>query len=401
MALHFDPAIGLTVDDTTAVRADIEAQWKAAFKKDENTPELNTEPETPAGQLIDGMTALVAEKDSEILRLSNMFNPNTATGMFQDALGKIYFLERHVAEPTLVTCQCAGLQGTIIPYGAVVQDVNGYNYYNTIVSAISASGQCESVFRCGEYGAIETEPNSVTKIITVIPGWDSVNNAAAGVPGRDVESQTEFEQRRVDSVAKNAHGLAEAVEGTVYNISGVIACRIEQNRSNTSVEKLGVTIPGHSVYLSVYGGEPAEIAMAMHRKLDAGCGTAGNTKITIEDETNGSPQVYYYEIPETTPCAVKVAIEETNSTAATIADDIKNAILDNFNGQTAEYARVKMGDTLYASRFYKSVINAGVSNLTSIEIAYPANAAFGDKAAIPLDQMPTLAADNITVIVEG
>ena len=117
--ITFDSETGLVAQDTAVIRQNIAQQWKDAFNVSENTPELNTEAETPAGQLIDGQTALVAEKDAEILRMANNFNPETATGVAQDALGKIYFLERQIAEPTYVTCQCKGLQGTIIPYGAL------------------------------------------------------------------------------------------------------------------------------------------------------------------------------------------------------------------------------------------------------------------------------------------
>ena len=56
MAVIFDDSKGMTVQDGAEVREAIATDWKEAFKIDENTPELNTEPETPAGQLIDGMT---------------------------------------------------------------------------------------------------------------------------------------------------------------------------------------------------------------------------------------------------------------------------------------------------------------------------------------------------------
>ena len=237
MAVTFNPQTGLVAEDTAVIRQRIATQWKNAFNVNAETPELNTEAETPAGQVIDGQAALISEKDGEILHLGNSFNPETATGVAQDALAKIYFLERQVAEPTLVTCQCVGLQGTMIPYGAVVEDVNGYQYYNTTPQTIPASGTANCVFRNAEYGPIEVGANAVTRIITVIPGWDSVNNSAAGVTGRDMETQSEFEQRRRESVAKNSHGLAESVGGTVGNLSGVLACHIEQNRGDTAIHR--------------------------------------------------------------------------------------------------------------------------------------------------------------------
>ena len=128
MALTFDPQTGMAAEDTQAIRERRAAAWKDAFRAAGNETTLNTDPETPAGQLVDGETALISQKDSELLVIANGFDPKTATGIFQDALGAIYFISRHVAEPTVVTCQCRGLQGTTIPAGAVIQDVNGNNY---------------------------------------------------------------------------------------------------------------------------------------------------------------------------------------------------------------------------------------------------------------------------------
>jgi len=396
--ITFDPTTGLVAEDTAVIRQRVAQQWKNAFNVSAETPELNTEAETPAGQLIDGQTALIAEKDAEILRMGNNFNPQTATGVAQDALAKIYFLERQVAEPTLVTCQCKGLQGTIIPYGAVVQDVNGNTFYNIVPSTIPASGEVSTVFRCSVYGPIEVGAEAVNKIITVIPGWDSVSNMAAGVTGRDRETQSEFENRRAASVAKNSHGLAESVGGTVGNLRGVVAYGIEQNRSDYSVIKSGVTIPPHSIYLSVYGGEQADIGLAIHNKLDAGCGTTGNTSVIVTDETNGVENEYFYEIPQTVNTKIRVTIERTNETPSNIAELIRSAIINNFNG-LSEYERVKMGDTVYVSRFYADVINVGAINLKSIEIAYPSTASYGDVAEIPLNKMPVISA-NLIVVTE-
>ena len=94
--LHFDPATGFYADDTETVRAAVAADWVAAFHKDGQV-DLNTDPETPAGQLIDSQTAAVTEKDTELLYLCDQFDPAKNEGIFQDAIAKIYFLSRKAA----------------------------------------------------------------------------------------------------------------------------------------------------------------------------------------------------------------------------------------------------------------------------------------------------------------
>ena len=394
MAVIFDDNKGMTVQDGAEVREAIATDWKEAFKIDENTPELNTEPETPAGQLIDGMTALVVQKDSELMKLANMFNPQTATGVYQDALAKIYFINRHVAQPTVVTCQCKGLNGTVIPRGAVVQSNDGYQFTANENTTIPAGGQVDVLFSCTESGPILVNANSVQKIITVIPGWDSVNNNAPGVTGRNEETQSEFEERRYNSVAANSHGLAESVGGAVYNLPDVVACKIVQNRYGEQQTINGVVVPPHSVYLSVYGGESQDIGMTMHNKLDAGCGTAGNTSVTITDPTNGSLHLYYYTVPTVKPVYVKVT---TAPDVLYNAADVQQAILDNFLGNVEGFNRVIMGDELYSSRFYQTIIDAGLNGLVKVEVSTD-NSSFGLSVEFALNEMPTLSIDDITFV---
>lgn len=397
MALTFDPVTGVGVEDTEVIRERIRTEWKTAFQDGGDPNELNTDPETPAGQIIDGQAALVAEKDSELLRMANGFNPKTATGTFQDSLGAIYFLNRHVAEPTYVTCECRGLQGTAIPAGAVVQDVNGYNFSSTESATIPAEGVVSVVFACTQTGPVEVAQDTVTKIITVIPGWDSVNNPTAGATGRIRETQAEFEQRRYESVAKNSHGLAESVGGSVGDLTGVIACRIEQNRGDDEIHLLGVTIPPHSVYLSVYGGETEDIGNTIHNKLDAGCGTAGNTSVVVTDPTNGSRHTYYY----TTASPQNLFINVTTAKDAVYDEAaVSAAIFSNFNGKNGSYSRPKMGDSVFASRFYQTAIEAGLNDLVKIEVGRT-DGAYAQSVSFNLDEMPVLDESNIKFTEES
>ena len=399
MALTFNDT-GIYADEVSVIRANVAQDWKNAFATDPELPELDTNAETPAGQLIDGITALASEKDNEILFVSNQFNPKNAVGAWQDALAAIYFLRRKIALPTYVTCQASGAYGTVIPYGAIVQDTNGYTYMNTQVATINASGQATLYVRCTELGAVEAASGTVTKIITTVPGWDSVTNAAAGVTGRAVESQAAFESRRVQSVAKNAHGSVAALFGAIADINDVTALLILENTTNQDIVKSGVTIAGHSVYISVYGGDNNDIARAIYNKLDAGCGTNGNTLVTYNpssDEPDNQPDMsysYYIERPTTVSMGIVVTVADEQTTALTNA--IKQAIVENFNGNNG-YRRVKMGDKLYASRFYTDVIKAGVTKLETIQIKFPLSATAVDSVNIDADEIPTISADDVTV----
>ena len=180
------------------------------------------------------------------------------------------------------------------------------------------------------------------------------------------------------------------------------AVLVLENVTSTPTTLSGVTVAGHSVYISIYGGDNTDIARAIYNKLDAGCGTNGDTLVTYNpasDNAEDQPDAlysYYVKRPTATETAIKVTVEDAQATSLT--DAIKQAVVDNFNGLTS-YRRIKMGDTVYSSRFYADVIKAGVNKLVSVEIKYPAaTGSYGDSATVPADEIPTISADDVTIV---
>ena len=400
--LSFDPAVGMVAPDTAVLRDTVAANWEQAFNTGDGSPVLDTEAATPAGQLVDAEAAYLAQANAEFLYIASMLNPRTSEGVWQDALGYIYFLSRKVAQPTLVTVTCSGLQGTEIPAGAQMRDDEGVRYELTSTVTIPAGGSVDGVFQALEAGPIECPAGTLTTIVTVIPGWDSGTNAAAGVIGRNRESQADFENRRFASVAKNSHGSVFSLQGALADLDGVVDCQVLENPTSATVTKHGVSIPSHSVAICIYGGADADIAEVIYNKKDAGCGTTGGTTVTYIAEDYGNA-TYNYSIVRPTPTDVHVDVEinRTDATSATVEQDIKNAIVADFNGQDTNSGNTRVGlaQTLYASRFAVSVIKtAGVSDLVGITVALGTGTA-GASITIPGDVEPTISAADITVTI--
>ena len=402
--LYFDPQTGLYAESVEDVRQSVRQDWKDAFRRD-GLPELNTEPETPAGQLIDSQTAAIVDKDNEVLFLGNQFNPLTASGVWQDALAKIYFLTRKTAQTSEATCVCTGLQGTLITQGARIKSsADGSEWVCAETVTIPATGSAQARFQALTLGPLTAGANTLTQIVTVTPGWDAVTNPAAAVVGRDAESQLEFETRRYNSVAANARGSVSAIYGAIANLPDVLDVAILENIGNDPIVSWGVTIPGHSIWISIVGGDESSIAETIYRKKDAGCGTAGNTVVTYQDtDSPGMPQyTYQIERPEPLPFGVKVVVALTPTTPQDIEQQIKDAVLSEFNGVGAHgNPRIGMAQTVYASHFYCAVISAGAQNLTSIELSAPvSDDAWSDSVTVNADRSPVLDVENIQVILQ-
>ena len=112
----------------------------------------------------------------------------------QDALARLYFLDREPAVPTTTLATCTGRAGTIIPTGALAKATTGDLYACVTGGTIPAGGSIDLSFACATTGPVVLPANALTTIYLAVPGWDTINNASAGVVGRNAETRAEFEQ---------------------------------------------------------------------------------------------------------------------------------------------------------------------------------------------------------------
>lgn len=403
-------SLGPKAPDTDEVLADMEAVWQAAFDN-----KLNTDAATPQGQLITSLTAMVQNKNNELVHLANQFNPLTAEGIWQDALAAIYFLTRNAAQPTVVQVVCSGLAGTVIAGmdtsvdPATVRTSDGYELICQTTGTIGEDGTVTLPFECTEVGAIEIEANSVTTIVKAQSGWDSVDNPDPGAVGNDVETQQAFENRRYASVALNSRSMLASVYSRVGEVDGVIDLLARQNRTDVSVVDNGVTYGPHSIYICVLGGADADIAEAIYNSVSAGCDYNGNTSYEYTDPVTGAVETVLFQRPEAVEFQIVVTIQaNSQSTDNTLSDAIKENIYADFYGDeypnadtgvahNTNVTRITIGSTTYASRFYCPVMCAGAStNLVSVEIGRK-DGELTNVVSLTNAEYPSLTMDDITV----
>lgn len=401
-------ASGIQMPDSAQVLAEVQAWWLAALGDS-----LNTNPATPQGQIMASEAAAVQDKNSQLLYLANMFNPQTADGQLQDALAKIYFLTRKPAQATVVQVRCNGLAGTVIPGSdtdsnpARVQTADGRRLFCQQTGTIGSDGTVTLQFAAEQTGPVEIAAGAVDTIVQAIPGWDTATNPLAGITGQDVESRAAFEARRYASVALNARSVASAVYARVGQLSGVLDLVVRQNRGDTSLVMDGVTLAPHSIFVSVLGGENDDIAQAIYNSLSAGCDYNGNTSVVVTDGVTGAQETVTFTRPGAMRVGVSVTLRKNSQTPGNAVQLIQDAVVANFYGQDSTACstsdRVHMGDDLYASRFYPSVLAQGISEIESILLAdltgSPEAPVWGAFLHIPIDRAPGLAAADVSVTI--
>lgn len=371
----------------------VQADMNAAFGGN-----LNPALETPQGQLATSISAVVGHGYDLFTYYVSQVDPAFANGRMQDAIGRIYYLDRTPAEPTSVTATCTGLSGVVIPTGALALAADGSTYTCTIGGTIPPSGSIDLIFANTVAGPTPCPATSLATIYRSIPGWDSILNAADGVVGNAVESRADFEARRAASVAINANGTLSAVRAAVLAVPNVLDAYVTENATGSTATIGGVSIAARSLYVAVVGGDPAAVARAIWTKKAPGCGYVGSTTVTVTDTNSGYGVPYptypvSFQIPAPLPIVFAVQIANSAAVPADSTAQVRAAIQAAFSGADGGQ-RAKIGGTVFASRYYPGIAALGTwAQIVSILVG---------SANAPAAQFTgSIAASTLTVTAVG
>lgn len=362
---------------------------------------LNTDLSTPQGQLAMSLTAIVGDAYDQMLALFNGVDPARAAGRMQDAIGNLYFMTRKPATATVVTCQCVGAAGTVVPQGTLVQDGSGNTYAADGAITLDATGNGVGAFSCTVTGAVECPPHSIGVYQSVV-GLTSVTNAAAGVTGAAVEGRQAFELRRQQTVAHNAIGPLDALAGEVLSVAGVTDAYVNENSTAEPLVIGGVTLPAHSLYVCVNGGADTDVALAILRRKPPGCASVGTSSVVVVDPnaSYATPPSYTVQFTraQAVPVYVAVVLAAGVDVPSTAGTDVQAAIVAAFEN-VADAQRVPIGGTVYASRFYACLSALGSwVRIVEVSVGLAQNPT-GLTAQVGIDQIPVVSASTISVVV--
>ena len=386
-------ATGVVLPAEADVLTGVQSDINQAFGGGVN-PALNT----PQGQLSQSLTATIGDKNNQIAEVANQVNPDYADGRWQDAIGRIYFIDRNPAEATAINVTCVGLSGTVIPVGAKVSDANGNIYACTAAGTIPTGGSISLQFACAVYGP--TAVPATVSIYQTVVGWDTAT-ITGGTVGSNVESRADFEYRRRNSVALNGKGSLPSIYANVFAVSGVLDVYVAENTTNApiTVGSSNYSLAPHSIYVAAVGGTAANIAQAIWLKKDVGADYNGNTSVVVTDTSGYNiPYPTYtvkYQVPASLPILFAVQIANNSALPSNIVALVQNAIISAFSGGDGG-PRARIGSTIFASRFYSPVAAIGM-NVSILSILIGTSSATLASLTVGIDQSPTVTAANISV----
>ena len=292
---------------------------------------FNTDPETRQGQLIGFLAQSFEVSDNSIIDMFNATVILTAIGQQIDFLASNLEIYRKGAINTEVIVDLTGVNGTIIPAGSLAQDTAG-NKFQLKTQVTISGGSVSGIMVAQEEGNIFVGAGTLTKVIDVIVGWETINNPSDGITGIPAETDTQFRQRYLETVKVNSISQIASIKGKLLEVADIQQALVVQNDEDDPEIIDNVSINGHTIACVVLGGADQDIIDAIGVKKPVGIPTQGDISGTYTDPA------YYTSLPinfyRSTP--VEIEIQLQLKTFSNFPSDgvtqIRQNIVDYFNG---------------------------------------------------------------------
>jgi uncharacterized phage protein gp47/JayE len=217
-----------------------------------------------------------------------------------------------------------------------------------------------SEYLCSKAGEIAVSIGELNNIVSMVKGLDSVINYAAGITGREVESDTEL-RLALSGRAKQATANEIAIQNAILqDIDGVQYCRVYSNRSMEVVNGR----PAKSYESVVVGGADQEIAEKIFERGPAGIQAYGNVTKTVIDD-NGTPQQIGFSRPVNK--YIWIQVQCTENAEEILSPNWTTEITENI----VEWGKINLGvavDLIY-QKLFKPIYDVNGIGSATIKVA--------------------------------
>lgn len=345
------------------------------------------------GQFIQILALAMADSAKVLQSLYQSFSPTYASGAGLSRLVKINNIRRKGASFSTCDVTLTGQALTTIRDGTV-RDV-----YNNVWDLppeviIPASGQITVTATAQKIGSIYLSAGQLSTIGTPTRGWQSVTNASASNPGKQIETDSALRKRRDTSTGISATTPIDSITARIADIDGVVSSAVYEN-STDSTDANG--IPEHSISVVCYGGDSQEIADTIFASKTIGANTYGTTTIPVTDSKGIVSNISFFR-PTVIYPYVRIVIHPIKASVdQTIIDNIVSSINAYMNNLT-------IGFSLNANRLYSIAYSQDADiydpsfNINSIQLSLD-NSVWSDSVIAAFNQIILGKSDQITVTI--
>lgn len=232
-------------------------------------PLWNLDPSTPDGLKIASDAENFGALDELLQQAYNSKDPNKASGYDLDVVSALTGTTRSEGTASTVTgFVLTGTPNIPVPAGTIFESVTtGTRWTLDQTWTLDNTGSANVDITCTVVGPNEADANTITRIITTVPGLTSVTNPSPATPGTGVESDSSLRVKRATAVGRPGNNQIDSMLGELFAVTGTRRVKVYENDTNTTDSD---GLPAHSIAVIVDGGTDADVAMAIYIKKNPG-----------------------------------------------------------------------------------------------------------------------------------
>ncbi len=288
----------------------------------------------------------------------------SAEGVTLDWVAQYIGIERRAAQRATGIVTFEGAATTVIPEGTLVSTPGGVRFSTTEEVIIPTLGEIEAGIIAVDSGVVGNVPqDTITIFVNPISGVNTVTNTEPTSGGRGIETDSEFRERYIRSIAKGGASTIDSIRASILELDGVRGCFVVVNNTDGVVDSR----PPHSFEAYVLGGDHEEIALTILRTKAAGIQTHGDITETVEDSAGQPRDISFTEGTEVS-ITVDVTLTVTPAFPPDGLDLVQTEIVKYIGGEDADgtiYMGLSMAQDVIHSRVIKVIYGAapGISDM--------------------------------------
>jgi len=351
---------GITIQTFDDIFEELVDGYKGIYGTD-----INLAQESPDGQRVAIEAKARLDMQAYALALYNSFDPDLATGLSIEKIGKLSGIYRRPATRSQVDLTITADRTIALASGYQVQDTLG-QIWETTSDIILVSGANTVTVFSQTFGAVTASAGTITEPVDVEIGIVSVTNASDATVGVAEETDVKFRQKRASSLELPAQSTLGSILSNILAVANVTDAVAYEN--DTDTYNATTDINAHTIWIVVEGGDVADIAETMTKQKTAGTATKGSVTQTY-DETITRPDGSTFTITHTmnfdrpNSVDIYVNITATRKDAGVPVDTVLIA-------QKIAAYEFSIGESLQAGFLYSNGYEAGNNFiLTDLEIS--------------------------------
>lgn len=396
MAYNYINRTGVVVPDTSTLLAEVQREFQNALGDD-----LDLSPQTPQGRMIAAEVLARSSVARNNADLANQINPNEAGGVHLFAIGALTGLAPTGATRTVIrNVTVTGVpNSTIIPQGALAETTAGDRFRTTQSVVIPGNGTATVDFESVNEGPVPAAANTLTRVISSVLGWETVNNATAGTLGVLEQSDANFRDQRRNTLGLQGRSVPVAMTSDVRNVPGVIGLQFRENIQNSTQVIDGITLVAHSTWMVVDGGTDTAVATAMLENKTAGAAWNGAVSVNVVNPDSGQTYTVLFDRPATVAQFIRVTVRRDDA-LGDVEALVRQAVLDYVAGDIPGEDGFQVG--INGSPFeIGAAVNARVPGIyvAKVELSDDGTTYTTNEKVVALNQKLTTTSSSINVVI--